>query len=158
MDMSLSKLWEIVSEGQEAWCAAVPGISKSQTQLSDWTTEMSFKVLCNVWDSRARKKTRKLKYMFSMNMHVILVVMFTSRLCLLRNSRSWVHWFPLFYFLAFPGRCLRDCMAWAVTKYPWEIQLEWELQEALRRCWKVSWKKSHPELLLFTVMTPTDKP
>ena len=31
MDMNLSKLLEIVSEGQEAWCAAVHGVAKSQT-------------------------------------------------------------------------------------------------------------------------------
>ena len=51
MDMSLSKLWEIVKD-RGAWHAAVHYITKSQTWLSDWaTTMMSYYLQLQEWEA-----------------------------------------------------------------------------------------------------------
>ena len=44
VNMSLSKFREIVKD-REAWCAAIHGVTKSQTQFSDYTTTTGVKSL-----------------------------------------------------------------------------------------------------------------
>ena len=61
MDVSLSKLWELVMD-RGAWCAAVCGVTKSRTRLSGWTELMEQAV-----SNPSRSETQHLMRIFHEN-------------------------------------------------------------------------------------------
>ena len=75
MDMSLSKLWELVMD-REAWRAAVHGVTKSQTWLSDWTELGKF---CIIVPPEIEYNTGSVRYQEAEGVEFFFLIMYIFR-------------------------------------------------------------------------------
>ena len=87
MDMGLGELWEMVMD-REAWRAAVHGVAKSRTRLSDWT-ELNWTEVLRTMPYPSNTIMKKQPWFFNSQESFCLVEKIYFCQCLISHYKQW---------------------------------------------------------------------